>query len=136
MAITLPIDAQRFIEAFALPSLVDGTKSPIRAVHAGVAIEPIRACRAISRMSWVAFVTNIIGIHSVDIMSVPRIMKGIRRLMRSLRRPQKTCITLFEMFEADWNHPMSDSEAPSFMAYAPMKGLTIPAPSEFTTERA
>jgi hypothetical protein len=43
-------------------------------------------------------------------------MKGILFLSLSLSLPQKTCITLFEMFDEDWNQPISEEEAPSFTA--------------------
>lgn len=39
VVIKLPTEAHRLTAALALPSLSDGTKSPINAVHAGVAIE-------------------------------------------------------------------------------------------------
>jgi len=116
VAVRPPIDAQRFIEALALPSLLVGTRSPIMAVSAGVAIEPKSAWTASSMISWVALVTNIIGIHSAETVRPLRIMKDILFLSLSLSLPQITCITLFEMFDEDWNQPISEGEAPSFTA--------------------
>ena len=49
VAMRLPIAVHRLMAAFILPSLSEGTKSPIKAVHAGVAIEPSSAWIA-SRM--------------------------------------------------------------------------------------
>lgn len=110
------MDAHRFMLAFALPSLDDGTKSPIRAVRAGVAIDPKTAWMAINIMSWVAFATKIIGIQSKAIVNVHTIMKGTLRFTLSLNLPQKTCITLLDIFDEDWYHPISADEAPSFTA--------------------
>ena len=86
------------------------------AVSAGVAIEPKSAWTASSMISWVALVTNIIGIHSAETVRPLRIMKDILFLSLSLSLPQITCITLFEMFDEDWNQPISEGEAPSFTA--------------------
>jgi hypothetical protein len=68
---------------------------------AGVAIEPKTAWTAINIMSWVAFATKIIGIQSKAIVNVPMIINGTLRLTLSLSLPQKTCITLFDMFDDD-----------------------------------
>ena len=136
VAIRLPTEAHKLMVALVLPSLSEGTRSPISAVHAGVAIEPKSAWIAIRTISWLGFVTNIMGIQRAEIIKPPKIMKGILLPSLSLIFPQKTCITLFERLAKDWNHPISEDEAPSSTAYAPMKGFTIPKPKELTTERA
>lgn len=107
----------------------------MRAVHAGVAIEPRRAWIARIMMSCVGLVTSIMGIHSSERMRLPATMKIILRLSVSVSLPQKICMMLLLMFELDWNHPMSLADAPNVTAYAPMKGLTVPCARELTTER-
>jgi len=71
----------------ALPRRRGGTKSPIRAIQAGVAIEPKNACIAINNTSWLAEFKNNRGNQSRATIKPPKMMKGTLRPSLSLSLP-------------------------------------------------
>ncbi len=136
VAARLPVELQKFTEDTTTPLAAAGTRSPTRAVHVGVVMEPMKAWVQARPRKWLTLLVARIGIQSRDEAMPPIIMSGTRLPSLSLSVPQMNWKALAARCRMALYQPICSGVAPRVTAKTPVKGPPAPACAELRTDLA